>query len=186
MTDNFTFDTTIPATNDNPSDDQPDMQINNASIASIIAINHVGFNLENGGQHTAIQFNIDNDYTPTGTVSPPQLFITFGVPVPQLRYYSGTPGESSDQYVTTIGPPTSGSTFLFNGIILKWGTTVVVASGSIITFASDFPNNCFTVIANSGTTSSTTEMITSTFTNSGFTVTFSGGGRAVNYVAIGN
>lgn len=41
---NFTYTLGIPAADHNPSVDQPDMQINNDSIASIIDVDHYGFN----------------------------------------------------------------------------------------------------------------------------------------------
>jgi hypothetical protein len=50
----FTFNTTVPAANDAPRNDQPIMQTNNASTAGIIAVDHIGFNVPNGGYHTLL------------------------------------------------------------------------------------------------------------------------------------
>lgn len=48
---NFAYIKGIPATNDNPSDDQPDMLNNNDNAALIWETDHIGFNAPNGGLH---------------------------------------------------------------------------------------------------------------------------------------
>jgi hypothetical protein len=48
---NFTARSGIPDVNDNPSDDQPDMQINNDNFIDIWDVDHIGFNAANGGTH---------------------------------------------------------------------------------------------------------------------------------------
>ncbi len=50
----FSFNDGIPATNDNPSSDQPGMLQNNVSTNGIIAVDHITFNLANGGTHTQV------------------------------------------------------------------------------------------------------------------------------------
>lgn len=50
----YTFYNMIPAANNNPSNDQPLMLVNNQSTQSIIAVDHIGFNAANGGYHTII------------------------------------------------------------------------------------------------------------------------------------
>jgi len=47
----FVFNPAIPAANNNPSVDQPDMLGNNVATDGIIAVDHIGFNLANGGNH---------------------------------------------------------------------------------------------------------------------------------------
>ncbi len=184
---NWTFDDTIPATNDNPSDDQPGMLDNNISTLGIIAINHVGFNFNNGGQHTAIQFNIDADYTPSGTVSPPALFITFGVPVPQLRFYSGTPGESANQYTSA----TNWSTFLFNGMIMKGGTITTTGLVTVYTFSAltlnDYPNNNYSIVLTPLVVINGLSFAVTAISTSGFTVTTNAvTPYSLYFMAIGN
>jgi len=48
----FTFNDGIPAANNNPSNDQPDMLINNQSTKGIIAVDHIGFDTNLGGNHS--------------------------------------------------------------------------------------------------------------------------------------
>lgn len=59
----FPFTNTIPAANNSPSNDQPLMLINNQSTASLLAIDHIGFNAAFGGDHLQMhlpQFSISN------------------------------------------------------------------------------------------------------------------------------
>jgi hypothetical protein len=83
----FPFNTGIPAAANNPSIDQPEMLKNNISTAGLIAVDHVGFGLNNGGFHNKVQL-LNNAalppaliagegtlYTKTvGTLSQSQLF----------------------------------------------------------------------------------------------------------------
>jgi len=50
----FTFNPNIPAAANNPSNDQPDMLQNNMSTNSLLAVDHVSFNTNNGGQHLQV------------------------------------------------------------------------------------------------------------------------------------
>lgn len=191
----YVFDNSVPATNDNPSDDQPDMLVNNQSTNDIIGTDHITFNMNNGGQHKAITFNQDASYAPVSfPVSPPQLFTSIGAGgIPQLVYYSGTAAQSSNQY--TLAP--NGSTFLMAGFIIKWGVATVPAGlTGPITFASlglaNFPNNCYNVTANVHTSSVTPSTKTLTvqtrnFTVSQFTIDLSATNiTTINFLAIGN
>lgn len=70
----FTYTTSIPATNNNPSDDQPDMQTNTNSINSLIAVDHVSFNNSAGGKHLQVTFNSEN--TPSSPTDPESVLFT--------------------------------------------------------------------------------------------------------------
>ncbi len=192
----FPFDTSVPAANDDPSSDQPDMLTNNQSTSSIIGTDHITFNLNNGGQHKAITFNQDASYAPVGfPVSPPQLFTAISTGgIPELVYYSGTAAQSANQY--TAG--SSGSTFLFAGFIIKWGVATLGAGlSNTVTFASlglaNFPNNCYNVTANVHTSTVTPDTTTLTvqtrnFTPAQFQVDKSSSSKitTINFIAIGN
>jgi hypothetical protein len=179
---NFTFDTLIPASGNNPSNDQPRMQINNVSTAALIAFDHIGFNVNNGGQHKQITFNIDvpgYPYTPILPASPPVLFaMNDAFATPQLYWYSGADVKSSLQYTAA----TNGSTFAFGGIIFKWITYTLAANIDVVTFAglglANFPNTAFngqaTVIFNNGTQG--LPNITA-LNAAGFTIHYTAGGQ---------
>ena len=58
----FSYILGVPASADNPSDDQPDMLTNASSIFSIIGTDHVGFNQANSGQHIQMHLNATPNY----------------------------------------------------------------------------------------------------------------------------
>lgn len=180
----YTFDNAVPASNDNPSSDQPDMLTNNQSTLSLIGEDHITFNLNNGGQHKAIRFNQDASYVPVPPVSPPEIFTNTVAGLPQLFYYSGDAAHSSTQYV--VG--TTGSALLLGGLIIKWGTGNALQGGQLITFTSAFPNNCFVVVANSVDASLSSAIAVTNLTTSSFKANRTSGSGAVgmNYIAIGN
>jgi len=191
----FQYDTTVPATNDNPSADQPDMLVNTQSTNGILGVDHITFNLNNGGQHKAITFNQDASYVPVAfPVNPPQLFtntvdgVGNALPgaVPELFFYSGSNAQSNTQYVSRP----VGSVLLPGGIIMKWGAVAGVTDGTAISFVNAFPNNVFSLQVSGGTSSSpqpTINFSQSTLTTSGFTAKITGT-QPVNlyYIAIGN
>lgn len=53
----WSFNNAIPAANNAPANDQPLMLQNNQSTASLVAVDHVGFNTAGGGQHLQITYN---------------------------------------------------------------------------------------------------------------------------------
>jgi hypothetical protein len=73
----FTFDTTIPAAANNPSNDQPGMLQNNVSTNSLISVDHITFNTANGGQHKQITFN--NKNVPAAQTDPQSVLYTNNV-----------------------------------------------------------------------------------------------------------
>lgn len=181
----FTFDTTVPASGNNPSQDQPVMLNNNVATNGIIATDHVTFNANNGGQHKAITFNQDASYVPVPPVSPPQLFTDTVAGLAQLKYYSGDAAHSANQYV--VG--TQGSTFLLGGMILKWGTGGASPGPGYqtTTFASAFPNNCFTVIICASDPLLKDQIAVVSSNASSFVASRIGlGSVGINYIAIGD
>lgn len=187
----FSYTSSIPATNNDPADDQPLMQTNFSSISSLLAVDHVGFNTANGGMHNQITFPANN--VPSVPTSPPVLFRNIqdgagnNLPgsVPQLFFYSGTSGQGQNNYIAQ----SNGSTMLMGGIILKWGSSSWPGQSGYVNFASAFPNNCFAVIcqnANSGNNTTNINVIgTATNRFQVFSPNNSGGSNLF-YIAIGN
>lgn len=136
----------IPASNHNPSVDQPNMLVNTNSTASIIAVDHVGFNTSGSGQHNQVTFNANN--VPSLPTAPPVLFTNIqdgnGNNLPgslaQIFFYSGANTKASTQYLSAL----IGSTFALGGIVMKWGA-VTATDNTTISFPAAFPNNCFNV-----------------------------------------
>lgn len=188
---NFTFYSTIPAANDNPSVDQPLMLGNNSSVNGWVAQDHYGFNTSGGtnnfgGLHAQVTFAANN--IPAG-FSPPTLFTNNdSANTPQLFYYTGSSGQSSSQYTSSA----NGSTMLLGGIILKWGSQNSVNNGTTISFPSNFPNNCYQVICcpvrSSGLGSATINTYVSSVSTSGWVLATNIGSSLLNvsWFAIGN
>lgn len=181
---NYPFNSSIPAAANNPSDDQPDMLINNQSTESLLGEDHISFNENNGGYHTAIHFDQTTSYVPTPPVSPPQLFTNTVAGLPQLFYYSGDSTHSSTQYVASG----NGSTFLLGGIIIKWGQfTASNAGPTNVSFTSAFPNNCYSVTLTFSSTGASSSILRLNSTSvSGFVVPAMQGNPPIYYMAIGN
>jgi len=188
----FTYFPSVPVSTNYPGDDQPSMATNTGSIASIIAVDHVGFNVAGGGQHAQVTFNANN--VPSLPTSVPIMFTNnqdgLGNALPgslsQAFIYSGTSAQSAHQYNVTS---TNGSVLLPMGIIMKWGSQSFVGSQSpTVTFANAFPNACFNVqlsLLNTGATQ--TQNRIATITASGFTANVNASGASTWYwVAIGN
>lgn len=179
----FSYNNGIPAANNNPSSDQPGMLINCQSIQNLIGVDHITFQANNGGQHKQITFNVDSGagypYVPIVPTSPPVLFTQTVNALPELFYYSGDAAHSSDQYVAAE----TGSTFLFGGIILKWGVFNAATSPQTINYASNFPNNGFNAVLTPRSSSLTGYSVQSTSASS---FIFVGTPGVYGYFAIGN
>lgn len=173
----FTFYSTIPAANNNPSQDQPKMLQNNDSTNQILAVDHVSFNTDNGGTHKQVTFSSNN--APSGYTFP-VLFTntqdgagnTLPSSFPEAFFYTGSDTASKNQYVSAA----TGSVLLLGGIILKWGT-FVNTDPNPHNFGVAFPNNCFAVTTDSG--------IVTAKTTTGFSVSTAANGTRY-YIAIGN
>jgi len=186
----FTYDNTVPATPNNPSVDQPVMLTNAQSIDSIIAVDHFGFNVSNGGYHQ--QVHLVNQSAPgIGTAS--------GVLYAGLINGNSWPiwqnALGSTPLVTgsaTASP--NGVVSLAGGIIMQWGIVFPLSSTGPVSFNIPFPNNCFnvqcTLIAHAGGTSSsnTAAPITFTVNTAGFSYSYTGTTSYVAFywMAIGN
>ena len=72
-----TFNSTIPAANNYPGNDQPIMLANNVSTAAWAAVDHVAYGQVNNGQHVQVRFPVDN--TTQGSQTDPAS-VLFTVP----------------------------------------------------------------------------------------------------------
>ena len=172
----FSYNTGVPAANNNPSVDQPEIQTNTASINSLVGIDHVSFNAAGGGRHNQVTFNSNNPASLPA--NPPVLFTNIqdgnGNNLPnalsQLFYYTGTAAQSQLQYFLNSANTAYGSVMLMGGLILKFGNvTGITQSGTVATFGQPFPTVCFGTVA-TGTTGTTFVTTISTTTNVTFFV----------------
>jgi hypothetical protein len=178
------YDPTKPAANDKPANDQSPMQMNFASIKTLIDVDHVDFNNAQYGQHNQVTFAANN--VPTVPTTPPVLFTNNVLGLAQLFYYTGDVPNGAQQYVSGA----NGSTMAFGGIIIKWGLQMNAANNTTVNFVSDFPNDCFAVTVSGGLATGTQPTIninTASEGPSGFTLKITGTTPVnVFYIAIGN
>lgn len=178
----FSYFPNIPNPPNDPADDVSSMQTNSQSIGQIIAVDHIGFNTANGGIHKQVTFQ--NGNVPSLPSAVGILFTQTGSgSIPQLRYYTGSSAQSSDQYQIAA----QGSVLLLGGIIIKWGTVVSAISGNTYNFVTGFPNACWSVQVTANIASTIVPVGTNGFTQSGFTFKASvGTGIPISYLAIGS
>jgi hypothetical protein len=158
MATNYDYNLNIPFATNKPSVDQPDMQINTNSIASIIGTDHLTFGTATGSQidgyHNIIHFNTQlND--PNAIPGTGQLYTRTISGDQELFYESGNGIKSQLTSPSGTSPGFIGYTFLPGGIIMQWGFINGTHSGSnhtfnagdtgSVTFPIPFPNNIFTV-----------------------------------------
>ena len=196
---NYTYITNIPASSNNPSADQPNMQINTNSIDSLITEDHYGFNaagLNFSGYHKKVSL-VDNPGpfpTPAGVGS-----VLYSGATNNLVFTNASLAGAGVQLTVGAKPPiaaANGSTFLPGGLLLQWGTGVTLAAppASIGTltqsftyaFSTVYSASAIVLVAGSQKTASLSAL---TNTNITIRVTTSGGTQAPNetvyWMAIG-
>lgn len=189
----------VPGPNDLLSQSQGQIQTNFANIVGWAGIDHVAYGSTGAGFHEQVTFNTATN-PGAGTITPPVLFTntqdgkgnTLPGSLAQLFFYTGASSSGQTQFVSLA----NGSVLLTGGIILKWGTQTK-NNGDSISFSSvcgsNFPNNCFGVIASivTNTTSGAVTVNPYNILNTGFNVqiikasgsTLNG---TLNFIAIGN
>src|SRR5271154_762300 len=146
----FNFITGIPAVNNNPSSDQPDMQTNFNSINNWVNVDHIGFNTSpTGGYHNVVHIT-----QAPGNADPPlistagQLYTKTIAGNIQLFY------ESTSGVVSRLSPTgpgylngsTEGYTYLLGGIIFQYGYVMDPGSFGEVTFPLPFPTGPISII----------------------------------------
>jgi hypothetical protein len=205
---NFQAFTGIPNRPNKPSVDQPNMTINNNSFIGIWAVDHVGFNQNDGGYHTTIH-QVPVNSTPVSIQNRMQIYSK-----PVTPAYPGAPtslelftknansNNSTDRQESQLtgyirnfnaASPFSNGWQWLGGVLVQWGfvpiSSGVPASGTVTftTFSQGipFPNKVMNVQCNfTFTTGNIPQQGSSifvdpaTFTNTGF-------GWAVNTTSFG-
>lgn len=183
---NFTFTTGRPAGNLTPAQNRPSMETNNDSVNSILDVDIIGFNDNDGGYHSKSTYVVQGSNP--------------GSAVAQVVEYSKAVSGSSELFIQrdavataiqmtsgTILATSNGQSFLPGGIQVKWGTTSVNGSG-VVTYTglglTAFPTNTLAVVITPVSNARTYQWSTPTAT--GFTATASSaGGGSFTFVAIG-
>ncbi len=193
----ISYNLNIPNAPNNPSADQPKMQINTNSINNIIARDHYEFN-NNNSSGTHKQVTLTNEAAPGFADGTAALFANN----PSGQSYPFWQNAIGTFPILTQGTSVLANNgyFVFqNGIIVQWGqitSTNSALTPLLFTTANiNFPNNCFIVETQpyySGSPPNGTATVAirkSTVSNTGFSwafVTSSGAYTGFYWFAIGN
>ncbi len=164
----FTFNDGIPAANNNPSFDQPEMLQNNISNALIWNVDHIGFNdaSNEGGSH------VQNTYYHFSAPSNP-----VGTPA-SVAYPAGGVGDATHAQYYFRNSLTS---FIINAV-KAWGSFIVTSSGN--TLLDNF--NCASLSTDlAGTTSTITMNVGTTGSNNYTILPFITGNQSISYSITG-
>lgn len=180
---NFAYNSSVPATNDNPSDDQPLMLINTQSINDILAVDHVTFGLSNGGTHSKVTL-LSPAADPSLTGVQGQVYTKTTGGIAQLFF-----ANSSLVNQLTSAVSTSGSLSMYtlpSGIKVCYTTATVnfTSAGATFTFPFAFTSSYVVLVTMEGATPTRTFSVENTSLTQ-FKGYSSGSSNAVYFVAIG-
>lgn len=151
MPNNFTYTNNIPDSNNDPSVDQPNMKVNTNSIDSLLDVDHISFNDNNGGIHRQVRMR--NQGAPALDDGQGLLYCDQvnggGVAWPIWRNSLGTYEIISQPASFPVAPFTNGVIPMAGKMIMQFGVfnTTVNGSGNADTVALNvsFPNYVFNV-----------------------------------------
>jgi hypothetical protein len=163
---NFAYNRDIPDGPNNPSVDQPDMKINTNAIDDLLAVDHVSFNLNNGGLHNQVTLLSESAPGLRGGngVLYTNAFVSDVWPI-----WQNTAGTT---LIIGPGQPVSnGYQYLAGGLLIQWGSVSTAGGSGTISFPIAFPNNAFSITTsyNRSSTSSAHTVYTTSLTQSQFT-----------------
>ena len=143
----------IPQPADNISASQSDLLNNFQALKTYFALDHNTWDATNAGLHKQVTIpnNSGADPGAAGTTGVYYAKTVSGVVSPYFQNAVGASvlwrSASGNGLVTqtTGGTPSAGTMTLPNGIIMKWGYVAGAKNGTVISFSSAFPSNCFSV-----------------------------------------
>lgn len=148
----FPYNPNVPNPPNNPSADVGDMHTNASSIGNIMAVDHFGFNNNNGGKHQQVTMP-SRGSAPTTVAGSADLYVNTDSAGQQALWFirDGFPLSNVQLTTSKILAPTvtsNGCTFLPGGLLLQWGTVSLNAnpSNTTVTYPVAFPNNVFNIV----------------------------------------
>lgn len=184
----------IPASANNPSNDQPNMRLNTNAIANFLAVDHVPFDVNNSGYHTIIHQLPNGGVVPVDPITIAgvgQLYVknvTYNaITDTQLFFKTGLGGISQ----LTGNNAVQNGWQILGGTILQWGQDAVLfnPTTTTINFPLTFPNACFSVVITPFRNASnvdTVYMVSQSPTSFVCRNTSGAGITMINWMAIGN
>lgn len=193
----FTYNNAIPGPNDLLSQSQSDIQVNFASIQSLVDIDHVDFANANAGKHQAVHY-VTQAVLPTTVGAEMSIFCAPSVATGGgyslfVQQQNKVAGANAIEFTGGVFAA-SGYTYLPSGIIMQWGTGTTVGGNLAIVFPKMFPANVFNIqgtAINTGAQISIIQALQASITTTGFTAQSNNTGAGANntpfyWYAIGN
>jgi hypothetical protein len=210
----FQYNLNLPNGPDNPSNDQPGMQTNTKAVNDLLAVDHIEFNLSNGGFHKQVHMPVLNSrpigianegtvYTKTAATTPSNNESTlFYNPDNTLNEYQLTRTittqfskfATNTNYITPI-TTNGGWTFLPGGMLLQWGNINPTHNPGTTTvnFPIAFTNVPYsiqitaTVISSGSSNDQTAAIVSGSTTTTNFLASTSSSGNVIGFywMAIG-
>lgn len=201
----YPLDTTVPAANNDPADDQPEMLTNFGNINGVIAVDHVTPGNVNNGYHNQATLVVQA-VLPTTYVSNSNVFYCKSAGNTPANELFCSPGTSTNEYQLTSTSTSQYSTFGNNtlytanhnggwsfipgaagsGLIIQYGKRSTSATTLTVTFPRPFKDasSVYSVIA---TPQSATqkEISIQNITATNFVVNTDVAANFINWVAIG-
>lgn len=171
----FIYDDSVPAVNNDPTDDQPVMLQNAISLGDIWDVDHIGFNANNGGTHAKVTF--PNVFSP-GNQPFPQSVIYSGNGINQHALYRNSAAAFDMTAIRAYGVFTMSSGFGPGTVPLETGVNVVtpITKNSLNDYTIQLISNVATGsnVAVFISTSFEGQRSTWTFTNPNLNIVFTG------------
>lgn len=181
---NKTYSTGIPATNNDPSVDQPNMLVNNDSIASILGgdstVDMIGFNDNDGGWHRKVTF-VNQSSNPGSAAG---QYVEFSKQSSSVSEMFAQKDAVSAAIQLTRGVPSTvdgGYTYLPGGLLMQWKNVAIASTTGTFTFTVPFTTSLLSVFL--GPQQATTMYVSASSTTS-VTVTRSGSGASGCWVTV--
>ena len=174
----------IPASDHNPSNDQPLMEANNNAVNQILGVDHYSFNTTlapttNSGFHQWSTY-VDQSSDPGSMVSTLRLYSKLVSGVSQLFFQR----DANSTVIPFTGPQiaaTPGYITLPGGIIMQWGVASIDSSTGIFTFPYTMMTQLFAVTL--GPQQGATMWVSASSATS-VTITRAGGGSSGCWVTV--
>jgi hypothetical protein len=147
----FPYNPNVPNPPDNPSADVGDMHTNANSISTIMAVDHFGFNNNNGGKHQQVTMP-SRGSAPATIAGSADLYVNTDSAGQQALWFvrDGFPLSNVQLTTSKILAPTvaaNGCTFLPGGLLFQWGSLTINANPALTTilFPVAFPNAVYSI-----------------------------------------
>ena len=181
----WTYSGGIPLSTNNPSADQPNMKVNTDSIASILSVDMVGFNVSGGGYHNKITYVDQGASPPSGVAGTDILYARTISSVIELLLQRPT-GSAIQMTRGTPSSANPGYTFLPGGMIMQWSLLTIGGGGSVVfTFPFTSMSSIYTIQASYAGTGSPNKILTAQGSGGTSCTVYGNSGAAINVLVIG-